>query len=536
MDAIVRIPIHRIILDAQAIADWMIDVIRKTRKCGLNPRVVGMDNDTENAPIWHLFGVGVTGTPKDFQVTFKFSIDGIEMVYSPDPSHEVKSIRNAVVNNKEITFHPDDVRRYGLPGSNVKWAHYVKIAEFCFERRLKVGAHLRMEYMTVGHFNKMHVKPAMHVLSRATAHAIRWCCEHYPQEFPEEFQVSAFFAEQVGKWFDHVAGREMSLAYWHDRPEQNAEKDNFLMNFMHMYTRMILHPSQDWELVFKPSQIAIVLTTYAIIWTKDYCLMILSFKFFCPFKTINDYIEQFHGHERQIQKHPTCLQFQRNARNIGITHFMGKVKHGNYIGDDNVSWLVNMKDLQDLDKEDDQDALADFVELATLRRFTLTDFAEKASLAYLTGYVLKRTIMIRVQYCVRCEEYYTVKFEDDDQEVNSLITHKEYKDGVLVRPSKDANEMFFICEGIFRSALELLKNKTGLTDKMAALFVKEIREKFPQVPSCHLELVFKRFAKIRMNFEGEFIDSHKQVKHAVEIEGGSNASRSAKQVASKHFN
>ena len=67
--------------------------------------------------------------------------------------------------------------------------------------------------------------------------------------------------------------------------------------------------------------------------------------------------------------------------------------------------------------------------------------------------------------------------------------------------------------------------------------MKEVRENYPQAPNCHIELIFKRFAKMRMHFEGEFIDSHWKASeiNAAEIESSSNSSKSAKVVTSKYL-
>ena len=56
--------------------------------------------------------------------------------------------------------------------------------------------------------------------------------------------------------------------------------------------------------------------------------------------------------------------------------------------------------------------------------------------------------------------------------------------------------MFYLCETIFRTVFEELRKETRLIDRIAEMFVKEIQEKYPQAPPCHIELIFKRFAKM----------------------------------------
>ena len=172
-----------------------------------------------------------------------------------------------------------------------------------------------------------------------------------------------------------------------------------------------------------------------------------------------------------------------------------------------------------------------------LRKFAPRDFAELASLAYLVGYLLKVTILTDKSNCKNCALLFVVDFEKDDQEVNSLITAREYKAGALVRPSRLANALFKRLEGIFRAKSETfakLKNINNILTiafvKEAKEFVKESKENFPQVPDCHFELMFRRFAKIRLHFEGEFLNSKLQNRQRDEIENSAYGSKSSKGV------
>ena len=122
----------------------------------------------------------------------------------------------------------------------------------------------------------------------------------------------------------------------------------------------------------------------------------------------------------------------------------------------------------------------------------------------------------------------TIPKDNDEQEVNDLINMTEHKSGRLVRCSPLANEMFNLCERIFRSAWEKLPNQKGLDDKMTNVLLQAVSEEFPTVPLCHRKKIVHKFAKVRLFFYGRHIDKHFQKNNKRVLEGIANASKSSK--------
>ena len=453
-----------------------------------------------------------------------------------DISHLAKNMRNAMLNNKILEMDAEYVLAYSLVSGEVKWAHIVHLYEFCYERKLKIAGHLTKADIELTSFSKMRVAPALHVLSRKTGNALRWLVSHYPKEFGREYLTTAIFCEKAGLFLDLAANYSKSMAFWANDPnEKNADKIADMLAFVRFYCRMKLHKNQK-ENTLKPSQTGVMITVDSIIAIVKKALSVKDFHYFLTKCLLNDRIERFHGDHKAIQKSPTCLQFKQNSKIISITDYMGHGKHGSYGVNDERGFLTDFKSIKQFLDEEKHVEETDIANLNALE-FAPRDFAELASLAYLVGYLLKVTILTDKSNCKNCALLFVVDFEKDDQEVNSLITAREYKAGALVRPSRLANALFKRLEGIFRAKSETfakLKNINNILTiafvKEAKEFVKESKENFPQVPDCHFELMFRRFAKIRLHFEGEFLNSKLQNRQRDEIENSAYGSKSSKGV------
>ena len=458
-----------------------------------------------------------------------------------DGMHLIKSIRNALLNNKVLTIDKKWTETLNLDSDKVCWSHIVQLYEFCAKRKLKIASHIKRKYINIGHFNKMKVAPAMAVCGKATGHALRWVHKYYPEEFGPEVLTTAVFCEKVGEWHDIVNNYHRNMAFHADKPEKNEESFSKMDRFQEFYGTIKLHKDQG-DNEFKPSQRGVVMTNTSVKWSVNELFTRHGFKYIPPALFSNDPVEQFHGDERSIQRNPTAKQFLDNAKLISVSHYMGHVKDTNHAVDENSKFMTCLRELKEIHKEEEEAACKDLnIDMDFINSNQL-DLAESVALAYLAGYFLGKIFIQKrdihhpekVIKCAICFKAFIIEdYESDDQLVNTLITEKEYKPGVLTRPSKFANAIFTHIENVFRGA-ELAFSKqnnltTILTDKMMA----SVLQKFPDVPKCHLRLILRRFANARLHFDADFIDKDFIEKNAKIIEGKAYASKTSKGVSLK---
>ena len=93
-----------------------------------------------------------------------------------------------------------------------------------------------------------------------------------------------------------------------------------------------------------------------------------------------------------------------------------------------------------------------------------------------------------------------------------------------------ANKLFQRLENIFRSLSYSFANQKNLTDILTAAFKKDAKENFPDAPDCCFELIFSRFAKIRLHFQRDFLDEKMQSEQKDEIKNAEYGSKSSKAV------
>ena len=455
-----------------------------------------------------------------------------------DPTHIQKAIRNAIYNNKEIEFDPIDVKEYNLPGSKVKWEHFQKVVDFDEQYQLGIAKHLKRAFVyNLGTYMKMKVPPAKKVLSRATSVSIKMLHKRYPEQFPEEYLVTAFFCDIAGEWNDTINNREMSMAMVANNKKATEFRKGKIRKFTNIYIRMKLHKRQGKKL--KDSQKGIILAMHSMFWITDKLLIELKFHFFLTAKGNTDVVEHLHSDARSLHSFPTALDFKRDAKIMAVTHFSGHVKHSNYHIDETGFYLADLDSIKEMVKEEEKDDDSFVIDLAKVEFFAPPDFLEKSSLAMFGGWVLKVTIVLpaymkrfrpslRTTKCDVCIQAFVLKYTDDDQEVNDFIQMREYKKGALVHPTVMANEMFLHAEKVFRAAWKELPKHKNLNEKLTSKVVSACSSKFQQLPHCHLERILGKFVEVRLHFYADYIDGKLQRMHKRAIINSANASKSTK--------
>ena len=241
---------------------------------------------------------------------------------------------------------------------------------------------------------------------------------------------------------------------------------------------------------------------------------------------------------RHRDRAPTPLNFKFYVRAITLGQFFKSARGSSYDMDDHTSYLIELKDLKFLKKdditeqknEDDEESIED---TEFLEKLSSEISSEKYALARLSGYVLYKTIKKDSCKCDECNKYF-ISSPEIEQTRNALIYHTEYKPGALTRPSEDANEVFEMAELIFRCNRKKLCKKPKMGERMTQLILENLPTKFGNLPKCHLKLIFKRFVKIRFHFWTNFENSIAKREQKFRIIGETNASQSMKGHSLSH--
>ena len=451
-----------------------------------------------------------------------FIFQGDEICIMADVPHLLKNMRNAFMNQKSLKIHQEFVSEYNLPNNLVKFEHIRSLILFDSVRSLKIAPHLNTSFLNLGNYQKMKVSFASKLLSQATGHALRLLVKEY--KYPKEILTTAHFCEMVGRWYEIMASRKKFHSFIADQTQENDIKIAFLNKFMTFYCSMTLHDSQKES--FKPTQTGVILSTFSIIKLQKRLLEKDGFEYFLPGKTTNDPIEQYHGDVRSIFKNPTGTQFKRCAKVISVTQYMANIKGGSYDSDDS-QFLIDFESFKKSECKKDEELRSDVIDMPNPR---LTDTAEKSSLGYFAGYILKKTICSKIdgKFCQKCEKYFITGMELDDT-LNSFIKLKEFRNCHLLRPSFVAHKIFEKAELIFRAKFSAFdSNESGLIDKLTELMLDKLVSDFQDVPMCHFKSILKRIVKVRFIFDAEQEDQNLQIVHKKTITSEANASKTAK--------
>ena len=107
---------------------------------------------------------------------------------------------------------------------------------------------------------------------------------------------------------------------------------------------MKLHPNQNVDESFKPSQKGVILSTTSIIDVQERLLnKHKDKKYFMPGKADCDYIEGYNSCHRIKGPTPTPKTYMQNAKAIGLTQYLGPLSGGNYETPDTDKFLVQLK-------------------------------------------------------------------------------------------------------------------------------------------------------------------------------------------------
>lgn len=458
---------------------------------------------------------------EDSLIVNAFSVDcydgDVEVAVVSDVPHLLKNTRNGLSKHKEFTVHPKHVEKYKLPSDKIKWEVLRHVATFIATKELQIAPHLKLEFFNLNSFTKMNVPPAKWVFSHETGVAIEFLVKNYPDLFPQDYLTTAHFCKMYGKFYDLATSRKPSFSFHKDHFEENC---GFIQEFCQYFKSLKVSPEQ--KEAYSKFQKGTILSSHSLIWLAKFMVHEEGNQFFLGGRVTNDSVENLHSVIRGYDPKPTPLNYKRYLKAVCMTQFLKPITNVNNMAyesdhEEDQKFLIDLKDCKKIAKDLVQDFEED-EEFFNSIEFNPEDFTEGNSLAYLTGYYLRKTVYSGKSKCEACSEKFIDKSSAKDQECNTLIDMKEYTDGCMISPSRAANLMFDIAEGVFRSKRDSYQKKSGICNAMTNLAIKAIKTQLPNIPTCHLQLMMSRFLTSRLHFYASFRNKKLQKKQKKIIE------------------
>ena len=485
---------------------------------------------------------------KFVDMTYGFMVDDEWVVVLADVPHLLKSMRNALYNNKIITIDPEIVKEHNLPSDKVHWAAIEDVAYFQKWKEFKIAPKLKKEYLNLTSWAKMNVPPAMAVLSRETAAAIELLVEKYDR--PKEWLTTAFFCKAVDDWHSFMNNREISCAFRQKSPEHNIELVSFLRWFVRFYCTMKLHKNQKGGL--KPSQRGVMLSTASIIHLQKE-LLDKGYSFVLTARFTNNCIENLFSVVRRRCSTPNCLLFKRILKGIALSQFLRKVRGSSYEDDEGVSFITGLKelklyhDMQDMEWQIAETEVAIPVDKKLIPQKRTEQQENEAyfeahqcqleqseywSFVHYSGYILRKTILSQSE-CDICGNY-MVTNEVTNKSAYELINKRDYKVGALTRPTQAAIQIFQYAEANFKHLRGEMQGSKTFSIDLTNRIIKNINEKMENVPQCHLKLIVSRWVRGRIHHFAKYTKEQTLLAQAEEMSTKERASKTASRKAQVH--
>ena len=415
-----------------------------------------------------------------------------------DVCHILKNIRNAFA-YKGFRLDDETVRREKLPSPFVKWDHIKIIHDYQKDKEHKIHPGISEKtFEALGPFTKMNVGPAVNVFSLTTADILEFGVSNLG--FPDECRTTAFAIRMIARWFNLMSSRSSRYCFTLAEKGNYLENIQFLMDFMVFFDSLtVVKEHGDKEQYI---QMNARLSTMSMIMTAEYYLQERGMEFLLGGRFTSDCIENFFSQIRKRVAAPTPLQFKYAFRALLLLNHMKPSKKGAYLEDDHSSsWLTELGHIRQLrlDHIAERDEDSDVYEVLIGDR-EMKDFAEENALRYLIGYLFKKTICnYGESKCAKCEEAFT-QDHCEASDTEKLIMQRCYTPDALCIPTEYAYKIFSMVESTFLLNVSNM-NKKGFFDNLLEKLSTTTTNMFKaDLPTCHWELLLRRFLKIRMIF------------------------------------
>ena len=381
-------------------------------------------------------------------------------------------------------------------GSTASARPIIELAKLDSKNDLKLAPKLKLEQLTVSHFDKMKVSSANNVISNSVASGLRTMIEQQtmPDYLCEIAESTAAFVSSFNRWFDVMASRRGMLALSKHNMEKFTETTQFLSSICCKMKDMKIGDGR-----WKPVQTGIMLSTQVVLELANE-LLTDDKQFLMTGRLSQDCLENLFSTVRLKTPTPTPVEFRNTLRIITVSQYMKIASHSSYDTDDSeyLAEFLNSKDVACCETvaEDDVQFLEEVV-VSEGCEVDLDD-TESAALYYICGWALKA-----VKGCQEC--WSKCSLPAPCSALINIAQHtlrKEYKTGALRHPTLEIYNVRVDVEKMFcrwSPVLEEVKTSIGdfISDKMSSLI-----SSIELNPSCKhksVEQIVQKFVRLRVH-------------------------------------
>lgn len=309
----------------------IIEIISKAEALGLKVNSVTSDMGACNKAMWGSFGIHcLPGSTGHLQNSTVHPCDSNrELYFLPDVPNLFKNIKQALFNNKFITLPEEIVKKHNLTSNIVDSKHIEQLANHQNNLELKLIRNLDSEDLQKpNHFDKMKISKAANIVSTDASASLQFLVDH--ENYHSSFKTTAWFIQQVAKWFTLMTSRSPVVALSKFNLEKYNKTIQFLHDFMDMFKNIKIGSKGTW----KPCQAGVLLATKSIIDLQNIFLNEKSYKFLLTGRFSQDCLENLFSCIRSVQPIPNSLQFKCNLKLVCVAQFLKNVSNSSNDQDD----------------------------------------------------------------------------------------------------------------------------------------------------------------------------------------------------------
>lgn len=429
-----------------------------------------------------------------------------------------------------IYLSQETTSKYSLPSSMVSIQALQALVNFQAERDWKIQPRLTQRNITPGNFEKMKVNLASDLLSRETGAAIRILVEHY--NFDLSFITTAWFCEQVGKWFDIMTSQSLGLALSKTNGDTYQSTLAFLTEFQSIIEDCAIRQESigsdgppQINATCKPVQRGILLSIHSFMDVAEFLLSEAGFAFVFGSRLTQNCIENVFSAVRYKNATPTPMEFKNALKIISLSQFFYSKRMSSY-ENDGTSFLASLNEMKSLmpANEDGEDPVTFEEPPDGIDDLESLDFADLNSLIYFGGYCLFKTFT-KIRHCESCYNYFV---NQEARPATCLVKLRNYTENNLICCSKEAESVFRMLEHTFCKYSPQICNMKDVAGVMVADAHRSIMTLPLTLPTCHdmITAISSQFIRCRVHFHLRQRTTQLKELQKKKLQGSAEASRS----------